>query len=60
MKKPSRAQLEREIRNRIREAYAQGWRTDDLAIDYAVEAVGEEYRALVGRIHAREFREFGP
>lgn len=57
---PSRAQLERQARNLIRQAYAQGWRSDDLIVDYATEAMGAEYKALIVRVHARDFKEFGP
>jgi hypothetical protein len=57
---PSRAQLERQARNLIRQAYAQGWRSDDLVLDYVSGAMGEEHRALIVRVHAREFKEFPP
>lgn len=57
---PSRAQLERQARNLIRQAYAQGWRSDDLVVDYVTEAMGAEYKALIVRVHARDFKEFGP
>lgn len=57
---PSRAQLERQARNLIRQAYAQGWRSDDLVVDFAVEAMGAEHRALIVRVHARYFKEYGP
>ncbi len=57
---PSRAQLERQARNLIRQAYAQGWRSDDLVVDYVTEAMGAEYKALIVRVHARDFREFPP
>ena len=57
---PSRAQLERQARNLIRQAYAQGWRSDDLVEDYVTEAMGAEYKALIVRVHARDFKEFGP
>ncbi len=39
-------------------AYAIGWNTDELAIDYAAEQMGEEYRTLIGRVHAREFNTY--
>jgi hypothetical protein len=57
---PSRAQLERQARSLIRQAYAQGWRSDDLVEDYVAEAMGEEFRQLIRRIHADEFRSFPP
>lgn len=57
---PSRAQLERQARNLIRQAYAQGWRSDDLIEDYVAEAMGQEFRQLIRRVHADEFKVFGP
>lgn len=56
----SRAQLERQARNLIRQAYAQGWRSDDLVEDFVAEAMGNEYRALIVRVHARDFKGFQP
>jgi hypothetical protein len=56
----SRDQLEQTAHNLLRQAYAEGWNTDDLAIDYATAAMGEEYRPLIGRVHAREFKTFNP
>lgn len=56
----SLAQSERTALNLLRQAYAAGWITDDLAIDYAAECMGEEYRPLIGRVHAREFKTFNP
>lgn len=53
------AQQEQTARNLIRQAYAVGWTSDDLAIDYAVEAMGEEARPLVGRVLARDFKISG-
>jgi hypothetical protein len=52
----SLAQLEQTALSLLRQAYAAGWQTDDLAIDFAVMAMGEEHRPLVGRVHAREFK----
>ena len=57
---PSRAQLERQARNLIRQAYAQGWRSDDLIEDYVAGAMGEEYRQLIRRVHADDFKSFPP
>ena len=56
----SLAQKEQTARNFLRQAYAAGWNTDDLVIDYAAAAMGEEYRPLIGRVHAREFKTFTP
>lgn len=56
----SRAQKEQTALNLLRQAYAAGWNTDDLCIDYATEHMGEEYRPLIGRVHAREFKTFNP
>ena len=55
----SLAQQERTARNLLRQAYALGWRSDDLVIDYAVGAMGEEARPLIGRVFAREFKIAG-
>ena len=57
---PSRAQLERQARNLIRQAYAQGWRSDDLIEDYVAEAMGQEFRQLIRRVHADDFKSFPP
>lgn len=57
---PSRAQLERQARNLIRQAYAQGWRSDDLVEDYVAGAMGEEFRQLIRRVHADDFKSFPP
>lgn len=54
----SRTQLERTALNLLRQAFAQGWSTDDLMIDFATEAMGEEHRGLIGRVHAREFASY--
>lgn len=54
----SRAQLEQTAHSLLRQAYAIGWNTDELAIDYAAEQMGEEYRTLIGRVHAREFNTY--
>lgn len=56
----SRLQLETTALRLLRQAYAVGWASDDLAIDYAVQAMGEEHRALIGRVHAREFKITAP
>lgn len=56
----SLAQLEQTARNLIRQAYAHGWRSDALVEDYAAQAMGEEHRRLICRIHANEFKVFGP
>ena len=56
----SLAQLEQTARNLIRQAYAQGWRSDELVEDYCAEQMGEEMRPLIVRVHARYFKEFGP
>lgn len=56
----SRDQLEQTALNLLRVAFAQGWRTDDLLIDYTAEAMGEEHRALIGRVHARHFKIYAP
>ncbi len=56
----SLTQLESTARNLLRQAFAQGWQTDDLMIDYTTENMGEEYRALIGRVHAREFKIYPP
>ena len=55
----SLAQLERTALNLLRQAFALGWETDDLMIDFAVDAMGEEYRPLIGRVHARAFKIHG-
>lgn len=60
MRNPSRAKLEQTARLMIRAAYAQGWRSDDLVVDYVTEAMGAEHKALIVRVHARDFKEFGP
>lgn len=60
MRTPTRAQLEQTVRLMIRAAYAQGWRSDALVEDYCAEQMGEEHRALIVRVHARYFKEFGP
>jgi hypothetical protein len=52
----SLAQQEQTALNLLRQAYAAGWNTDDLCIDYATERMGEEYRPLIGRVHARYFK----
>lgn len=57
---PSRAQLEQTARLMIRAAYAQGWRSDELVEDYVAEQMGHEHRALIVRVHARDFKEFPP
>lgn len=57
---PSRAQLEQTARLMIRAAYAQGWRSDDLVEDYVAENMGQEHRALIVRVHARDFKEWQP
>jgi hypothetical protein len=57
---PSRGQIERQVCNLIRQAYAQGWRSDDLIVDYVAEAMGQEYRALIVRVHARDFKDWQP
>lgn len=54
----SRVQLERTALNLLRQAMALGWHSDDLMIDYATEAMGEDHRALVRRVHAREFKVY--
>ena len=54
----ARTQLERTALNLLRQAMARGWHSDDLMIDFATEAMGEEHRALIGRVHAREFKVF--
>lgn len=56
----SRSQLEQTARMMIRQAYAMGWNTDDLVIDYAVAAMGAEYRPLIGRVFARDFKIYPP
>lgn len=56
----SLSQLESTARNLLRQAYAIGWNTDDLAIDYAASMMGSDYRALIGRVHAREFKIYPP
>jgi hypothetical protein len=53
-------QLEQTALNLLRVAFAQGWQTDDLMIDYAAEAMGEGHRALIGRVHARHFKIYAP
>lgn len=44
-------------RKAIREAYALGWSTDALVLDYATERLGGgiETRALVERVFDRDF-----
>jgi predicted transglutaminase-like cysteine proteinase len=54
----SRTQLERTALNLLRQAMALGWSSDALMIDFAVQAMGEDHRALIDRVHAREFRNF--
>jgi hypothetical protein len=51
----SLAQLERTALNLLRQAFALGWHTPDLMMDYAADAMGSEHRALIGRVYAREF-----
>lgn len=50
------AQQEATARALIRQAYALGWTTDDLAIDYAATHMGEDARPLIGRVFARDFK----
>jgi len=52
----SRLQLETTALRLLRQAFAVGWTSDDLAIDYAAQAMGEEHRALIGRVYARDFK----
>lgn len=47
---------EAQIINLIRDAYALGWTEDQLVIDYAVQAVGEEHRARVESVFAARFK----
>lgn len=56
----SLAQQEQTALNLLRQAYAAGWKTDDLAIDYATAQMGEAMRPLVGRVHARHFKITDP
>jgi hypothetical protein len=53
-------QQEQSARQLLRNAFAIGWTSDDLAIDFAAAAMGEEYRPLIGRVLAREFKIAGP
>jgi hypothetical protein len=55
----SRAEKERTARNLIRQAFANGWATDALAIDYAVAAMGQDARPLVVRVYEKEFKIMG-
>jgi hypothetical protein len=43
----------------LRNAYAQGL-TDAAALDFAVAAMGAEYRALIEGVWAKHFRLMGP
>ena len=53
------AQQEQTARNLLRNAYATGC-DDDTAIDFAVSAMGEGARPLIGRVLARDFKIMGP
>lgn len=55
----SLAQREQSARQLLRNGFAHGL-TDDEAIDFAVKAMGEEHRALIGRVLAREFKTYDP
>jgi hypothetical protein len=57
----SLAQLEQTALNHLRAAtyglHTRGLKfDDDDVIDVAVSLMGEEHRALIGRVHAREFK----
>lgn len=52
----SRAQLEQTALSLLRQAYAAGWATDNLQIDFAVAAMGEDMRPLIGRVFERHFK----
>jgi hypothetical protein len=52
----SLAQREQTARALIRQAYAIGWTSDDLVIDYAAANMGEDERPLIGRVFARDFK----
>ena len=47
----STEQLKASIRNHLREAFAMDY-DDDEQIDYAARMMGEEYRALISKVHA--------
>ena len=55
----SRAEKERTALNMIRQAFANGWKTDALAIDYAVAAMGQDDHKLIERIYENEFKIMG-
>jgi hypothetical protein len=54
----SRLQLEQSARRLLQNAFAQGC-DDDAAIDFAVSAMGQEHKALVVRVLARDFTAYG-
>jgi hypothetical protein len=51
----SRSQLEATALRLLRQAYSIGWTSDDLMIDFAAQAMGEDMRPLIGRVHARYY-----
>lgn len=54
----SRNQLETTARNLMSQALANGWSTEALMVDHAVQHMGEDMRPLVQRAYDKHFRAY--
>lgn len=54
------AQKEASALTLLRNAFAQGWSSEAMMVDFATAALGEENRALVQRVWDRHFRTMEP
>lgn len=55
----SLAQKEASALTLLRNAFAQGWSSEAMMVDFATAALGEENRALVQRVWDRHFKIMG-
>lgn len=56
----SLAQKEASALTLMRNAFAQGWTSEAMMVDFAAAALGEENRALVQRVWDKHFRTMEP
>ena len=54
----SRTQQEATALNLMRQALSMGWQTEALMIDHAVQAMGEDARAMIQREYDKTFKVY--
>ena len=56
----SLAQKEASALTLLRNAFAQGWTSEAMMVDFATAALGEEHRPLVQKVWDKHFRTMEP